>query len=177
MTEAGSGLGTGGFIVFDDDTDMVAVAQAVSRFLAVESCGQCTPCKEDGLIISELLDRLRRSEAEESDLEELNRRVATVADEARCFLAPQHQAVVGSILRLFPEAVKAHLAGDVPEAEPELVAALVDLRNGRATVDEEQRDKQPDWCFSEEDSGRSPADRIDTRAGAEAEDRRATPFS
>ena len=178
MAEAGSGLGTGGFIVFDDTTDMVAVAQGVSRFLAVESCGQCTPCKQDGLMISELLDKLRRSEAEESDLDELNSRVATVADEARCFLAPQHQAVVGSILKLFPEAVKGHLTGDVPEAEAELVAAMVDLGgDGRAVLDEEQQTKQPDWCFDEEDSGRAPADRLDTRAGAEADDRRATSTS
>ena len=28
--------------------DMAAVAAGVSRFLAVESCGQCTPCKQDG---------------------------------------------------------------------------------------------------------------------------------
>jgi NADH-quinone oxidoreductase subunit F len=177
MSEAGSGLGTGGFIVFDDTTDMVAVAQAVSRFLAVESCGQCTPCKQDGLIISDLLDRFRRSEAEESDLEELNSRVGTVSDEARCFLAPQHQAVVGSILRLFPDAVKAHLTGDVPEAEPELVAAMVDLDQGQARLDEEQRSKQPDWSYGDEDSGQSPADRLDTRAGAQAEDRRATSIS
>jgi NADH:ubiquinone oxidoreductase subunit F (NADH-binding) len=177
MSESGTGLGTAGFIVFDDTTDMVAVAQAVSRFLAVESCGQCTPCKQDGLMISDLLDRLRRSEAEESDLEELNSRVATVADEARCFLATQHQAVVGSILRLFPEAVKAHLTANVPKAEAEVVAAMVELRGGRAVLDEEQRAKQPDWSFDEEDSGQSPADRLDTRAGAQSEDRRATPIS
>ena len=43
--------------------DLVAVAQGVSRFLAVESCGQCTPCKQDGLAIAELLSavlQLRR---------------------------------------------------------------------------------------------------------------------
>ena len=44
-----------GFIVFDDADDLVAVAAGVSRFLAVESCGQCTPCKQDGLEIAEIL--------------------------------------------------------------------------------------------------------------------------
>jgi NADH-quinone oxidoreductase subunit F len=37
----GSGLGSGGFAVFDDRDDLVAVAAGVSRFLAVESCGGC----------------------------------------------------------------------------------------------------------------------------------------
>ena len=37
----GSGLGAAGFVVFDDATDFAAVAHGISRFLAVESCGQC----------------------------------------------------------------------------------------------------------------------------------------
>ena len=52
MIRIGSGLGAGGFIVFDDESDLVAVAHAAARFLAVESCGQCEPCKLDGLAIA-----------------------------------------------------------------------------------------------------------------------------
>ena len=63
MAAVGSGLGAAGFIVFDDTTDFAAVAQGVSRFLAVESCGQCTPCKQDGLALAELLDRVRAGHA------------------------------------------------------------------------------------------------------------------
>ena len=33
-------------------------AAGVARFLAVESCGQCTPCKADGLALADALDRL-----------------------------------------------------------------------------------------------------------------------
>lgn len=74
--------------------------------------------------------------------------------------------------------MKAHLTGDVPEAEPELVAAMVEFGgDGRAVIYEQQRAKQPDWSFDEEDSGQPPADRLDTRAGARAEERRATPIS
>src|SRR5690606_23789311 len=51
----GSGLGAAGFIVFDDHTDFTAVAEGVARFLSVESCGQCTPCKQDGRAIRDLL--------------------------------------------------------------------------------------------------------------------------
>ena len=60
MEAAGSGLGACGFIVFDDADDMVAVAAGVARFLAVESCGQCTPCKQDGLAIAAILAPLLR---------------------------------------------------------------------------------------------------------------------
>src|SRR3954471_13648059 len=55
LAEVGSGLAAGGCIVFDDTDDLAAVAAGVSRFLAVESCGQCTPCKRDGLSLARLL--------------------------------------------------------------------------------------------------------------------------
>src|SRR4029079_4347288 len=53
MQAIGSGLGAAGFIVFDETTDFAALAHGVSRFLAVESCGQCSPCKQDGLAVAE----------------------------------------------------------------------------------------------------------------------------
>ena len=55
LRAAGGGLGAAGFIVFDDTADLVAVAAGVARFLAVESCGQCRHCKDDGLRSPQLL--------------------------------------------------------------------------------------------------------------------------
>lgn len=168
MEAAGAGLGSAGFIVFDDRTDLVAVAAGVSRFLAVESCGQCTPCKQDGLVLAELLDRLRRSETDGNDLGTIGDRLATVADSARCYLASQHQRVVESVLRLFPEEVAAHSEGRLPEAPAELIAPILDLdletKAGRAVLDEGHLGKQPDWTLDDTYSGQAPADRIDQRA-------------
>jgi len=42
---AGGGLGAAGFIVYDDTACMVEVARIFSRFLWIESCGQCLCCK------------------------------------------------------------------------------------------------------------------------------------
>jgi NADH-quinone oxidoreductase subunit F len=160
MDAAGAGLGAAGFILFDDATDLAAVAQGVSRFLAVESCGQCTPCKQDGLAIADLLDRVRRSDAADLDLVDIAERVRTVADGARCFLGHQHQRVIGSVLELFPEVLRAHVEGRVGEVEPELIAPIVDFDGDRAVLDERQREKQPDWTYGGVDSGQSPADRL-----------------
>ena len=52
----GSGLGAASLIVYDDTSDLAAVAAGVARFLAVESCGQCRHCKQDGLELADLLD-------------------------------------------------------------------------------------------------------------------------
>ena len=163
MEAAGTGLGAAGFIIFSDADDLAAVAAGVARFLAVESCGQCTPCKQDGLAIADILARLVRGEHEADDADELASRVTTVADEARCALASQQQRVIGSLLSLFPDAVQAHCGDAAVPTDIVLVAPLVDIKDGEAFVDERHLDKQPDWTFDETDSGQSPADRLDQR--------------
>jgi NADH-quinone oxidoreductase subunit F len=155
----GSGLGSAGFIVFDEADDMTAVAAGVSRFLAIESCGQCTPCKQDGLQLAGLLDKVCHSDAGDADMATIQKRVDTVADGARCYLAQQHQNVLHSLLELFGDEVEAHLQGAAEGVEPELIAELVDIADGVATWDERHRDKQPDWSYDEEDSGQVPAER------------------
>jgi NADH-quinone oxidoreductase subunit F len=164
MQAIGTGLGTGGFIVFDDTTDFVAVAAGVSRFLGVESCGQCVPCKQDGLELAEILERMCTDTANEADLAELDKRIGTVADSARCNLALQHQLVVGNIRRLFPDETRAHTHADARTVEPELIAAIVDIEDGRAVLDERQRAKQPDWSYDPVDSGKWPATRFTQRS-------------
>ena len=161
MRALGSGLGTGGYIVFDDRDDLVAVAAGVSRFLAVESCGQCTPCKQDGLAISERLVRVTRSEAVEEDLEALDGLLDRVTDSARCNLAYQQHDVVDSILELFLDQFQDHVTGKLEGVEPEAIVPIHDIVDGRAVLDEHQASKQPDWSFDAEFSGKSPADRLD----------------
>ncbi|CAN5148428.1 hypothetical protein BH24ACT1_BH24ACT1_06540 [soil metagenome] len=160
LSAIGSGLGSGGFIVFDETVDLTAVAAGVSRFLGVESCGQCTPCKQGGLKISNLLQNLSRSESDQRSFAQLEASVAAVADSARCYLAHQHEAVMRSVMEHFPEEMQAHLSGDAPPREPYLVAELLDIVDGEAVLDSRFADKQPDWSFDEVFSGKLPADHL-----------------
>ena len=161
MEAAGAGLGAAGFLVFDDETDMVSVANGVARFLAIESCGQCTPCKQDGLDLATLTDELRRSDATDDALTLVAERLERVTEGARCFLAHQQQRVLASIFELFPHEVLGHADGDVDPAEPMLIAPIADIRSGEAVLDEDHWRKQPDWSFGDEWDGKSPADLID----------------
>jgi NADH:ubiquinone oxidoreductase subunit F (NADH-binding) len=161
MAEIGTGLGAGGFIVFDDGDDLAAVAAGVSRFLGIESCGQCTPCKRDGMSLAGLLARVARSEATAADLGEVGDLLQTVSDEARCYLALQHQAVVESIVTGFGEEFQAHVDGSATPVEPALITELVALEGDEAVFNERHRQKQPDWSFNAEDSGKWPAERFD----------------
>jgi NADH-quinone oxidoreductase subunit F len=156
MASIGSGLGAAGFFVIDDQTDPVAVAHGAARFLAIESCGQCEPCKRDGLAIADLLGSLAHTDGTVTSLDELESRLDTVTDGARCYLASQQERVVRGALRWFPDAFEAHRQGEA-EATTELIAPIVDIVDGRAVLDTTHARKQPDWTFDEEYSGAWPA--------------------
>jgi NADH-quinone oxidoreductase subunit F len=44
--QSGTMLGSGGFIVMDEDTSIVKNLWNFTRFYHHESCGQCSPCRE-----------------------------------------------------------------------------------------------------------------------------------
>jgi NADH-quinone oxidoreductase subunit F len=160
MARVGSGLGTAGLIVVCEGTDMTAVAAGAARFLAVESCGQCTPCKRDGLVLAETLERLCGGDGEESDLDTITSALRTVADGARCNLASQQQAVVGRILHHWPDEPAAHAVAGAAggTVEPLFITEITALAEGEVTLDVRRRTKQPDWTHHPGWSGSYPAD-------------------
>jgi NADH-quinone oxidoreductase subunit F len=64
------GLGTAAVVVIDDHTSMVDVLYNCCRFMAHESCGQCTPCREGTTWATKILERIRsgRGKLEDIDL-------------------------------------------------------------------------------------------------------------
>ncbi|MEX0847046.1 MAG: NADH-ubiquinone oxidoreductase-F iron-sulfur binding region domain-containing protein [Ilumatobacteraceae bacterium] len=181
MSALGTGLGSASFIVVDDTTDPVALAAGVSRFLAVESCGQCTACKQDGLAIFEGLRSLATGGGTARDLALIEQRLGTITDGARCNLARQHQVVVGSILGAFDDGVRVHIHPGATPCTPVLITELVDLDEGAVTLDEDFLTKRADWTHARgvgvpttsspiDDPGSSPVDRLtDHRAGNAAD--------
>ena len=83
-----------------------------------------------------------------------------VAGKSTCWsiLATQQQNVIGSLLECFPNEFLAHLGGRAAPCEPELVAELVDIRDGAAVLDARHRDKQADWSYDKWYSGKVPAE-------------------
>jgi NADH-quinone oxidoreductase subunit F len=160
LAAIGSGLGSGAFIVFDDTVDMVAVAAGAARFLAVESCGQCSPCKLDGENLTERLIKVSESVATEFDMNVIRKRIGTVADRSRCYLATQQQVLLESLLKHFPEDFQGHITNALDPVEFELIAELIDIRGGRAYLDERHRQKQYDWSYAKNDSGTVPVERF-----------------
>ncbi len=160
MASIGSGLGSAGFWILDDSVDPVAAVAGVSRFLAVESCGQCTPCKVDGLTLADTLERIAASAGNETDLATIRKRVDTVAFGARCNLGRQQQAVVQSLLDHFSDVLEDHVHRRVEGVDPVFVAELRDVDDGEVTLNERQADKQPDWTYHDSWDGRFPVERF-----------------
>ncbi|MEX2293228.1 MAG: NADH-ubiquinone oxidoreductase-F iron-sulfur binding region domain-containing protein [Acidimicrobiales bacterium] len=150
LATIGSGLGSAGFVLYDDTACMVEVAHTLSRFLYVESCGQCRSCKFGCGDVTRSLASLLIGEGTDQTVEIIGARLRSVTDQTRCYLAAEEQVMISSILREFPEEFALHLEGRCSVDEPRtiIVPKLVDIADGVATYDDRQARKQPDWSYS-----------------------------
>lgn len=162
--EPGAGLpiGAGAIQVFSPEHDPRAIAAGAARFLSTESCGQCDPCKTDGLAIRTLLgDALGTEQASVDRVDELVARAERVTDGARCGLARQQQDLVESLLAYFPSSL---LPSAMTAAGPPAhIGPLSDIVDGRAIHD--RATVQPDWTQSESWGGSYPAESTNVGRG------------
>jgi NADH:ubiquinone oxidoreductase subunit F (NADH-binding) len=64
-------LGSGAITVLDKTRDVIDFVFRTLEFLAEESCGKCTPCREGTEVMVEILGRLNRGEGEQRDIQVL----------------------------------------------------------------------------------------------------------
>ena len=160
IRDIGSGLGSAGFLVFDEETDLVAVAAGIAHFLAVESCGQCEPCKSDGAAISTHLDMILSNDGSPRTLAALSSLSSTVSNGARCGLGRQQEDVTTGALKLLRTEFREHVQGRRPPVERVTIAPIADLAGDEAILDDRYADKNLDWTHGGVDSGETPVDRL-----------------
>ena len=86
MAEAGTMLGTGTPMIFNDT---VSVVKAVTRWLEFykhESCGKCTPCREGTYFITETLERFEHGHGTDREMETLTDLCGQIAGRSFCAL-------------------------------------------------------------------------------------------
>jgi NADH-quinone oxidoreductase subunit F len=66
---SGTMMGSGGFIVLDEDQCVVRNTYSLARFYRHESCGQCSPCREGTGWMEKVLLRLEQGEGKISDID------------------------------------------------------------------------------------------------------------
>jgi NADH-quinone oxidoreductase subunit F len=65
----GSMLGSGGFIVYDEDQCVVRNTYTFARFYHHESCGQCSPCREGTGWMEKVLHRIEYGHGNMHDID------------------------------------------------------------------------------------------------------------
>ena len=113
LTERGAMMGSGGMIVMDDRSCMVEVARYYTAFLAGESCGKCTPCREGLRQMLHILTEITRGRGMDGDVELLKEIGETVAAASLCALGKTAPNPVLTTIRYFPEEYEAHINSKV----------------------------------------------------------------
>ena len=86
LMAAGSMMGSGGMVVMDDTSCMVAIAKFYLEFTCEESCGKCSPCRIGNKRMLEILNKITQGNGTMDDLQELRNLAAVIKDTALCGL-------------------------------------------------------------------------------------------
>ena len=103
MAEAGTMLGTGTPMLFDDT---VSVVKAVTRWLEFykhESCGKCTPCREGTYWITGMLEELEHGRGSQAQLEVINSACNQIGGRSFCALGDAAATPYPSAMKYFRE--------------------------------------------------------------------------
>lgn len=106
---SGSMLGSGGFIVFDEDQCIVRNTWNFARFYAHESCGQCSPCREGTGWMEKVLHRLENGKGNMRDIELLADINKKIEGNTICPLGDAAAWPVAAAIRHFREEFEWHV--------------------------------------------------------------------
>ena len=109
LDKYGSMMGSGGIIVMDDRTCMLEVARYYTNFLAEESCGKCTPCREGLRRMLEILTDLTEGRGKLEDIDRLEETCTAMTEAALCGLGKSAPNPVLSTIKYFRKEYESHI--------------------------------------------------------------------
>jgi NADH-quinone oxidoreductase subunit F len=101
LKKAGSSVGSAAVIVMDETTCMVSVLHRLSRFYHMESCGQCTPCREGTGWLERTLERILAGKGRQADVDMLVDIANKIEGHTICALGDAAAWPVQSFIRHF----------------------------------------------------------------------------
>ena len=108
--ETGTMLGSGGFIVYDEDACIVRNTWNLTRFYHHESCGQCSPCREGTGWMEKVLHRIETGEGRLHDMDLLVSIASKIEGNTICPLGDAAAWPVASAIRHFRNEFEFHVA-------------------------------------------------------------------
>lgn len=109
LSNIGSMMGSGGVIVMDDTTCMVEIARYYMEFLAEESCGKCTSCREGIDTMLKILTNITLGHGELEDIELLEQLGETIKEASLCALGKTAPNPVLTTIKYFKEEYIDHI--------------------------------------------------------------------
>lgn len=106
---SGTSLGSGGFIVFDEDACIVRNTWNLSRFYHHESCGQCSPCREGTGWMENVLHRIENGMGRLKDIDLLVSIANKIEGNTICPLGDAAAWPVASAIRHFRHEFEYHV--------------------------------------------------------------------
>ncbi len=106
---SGSMLGSGGFIVFDEDQCIVRNTWNFARFYSHESCGQCSPCREGTGWMEKVLRRIEHGQGHMHDIDLLADINKKIEGNTICPLGDAAAWPVAAAIRHFREEFEWHI--------------------------------------------------------------------
>ncbi len=123
VAKIGSMLGSGGTVVFDEDTCMVDVARRIMHFYAHESCGWCIPCREGTAWLRKLLDRFHEGGGRAEDIPLIDELSKNMLGRTFCPLGDAAALPTISIVKKWRNEFEDHLQGKCAYKTAEAIAA------------------------------------------------------
>jgi NADH-quinone oxidoreductase subunit F/NADP-reducing hydrogenase subunit HndC len=109
LSEVGAMMGSGGLVVVDEDTCMVALARFFLSFTRDESCGKCVPCREGTTRMLDILTNVTIGKGKAGDIELLEELAKNIKLTALCGLGQTSPNPILSTLEYFRDEYKAHI--------------------------------------------------------------------
>ena len=109
LIEYGAMMGSGGLVVMDERDCMVETARYYTQFLADESCGKCTPCREGLRHTLDILTDICEGRGQDGDVELLERIGRAMAEASRCALGKSAPNPVLTTIKYFRGEYDAHI--------------------------------------------------------------------
>ena len=97
-------LGAGAVTVFDESRDTIDIVYRTMEFLAEESCGKCTPCRQGTEVMVEILERFYRGEGLKKDIKNLEDLSSAMMLTSLCGLGQAAPNAVMDSLQYFRDA-------------------------------------------------------------------------
>jgi NADH-quinone oxidoreductase subunit F len=124
VAKIGSMLGSGGTVIFDEDTCMVDLARRIMHFYAHESCGWCIPCREGTAWLRKMLDRFHEGGGRSEDITLIEELSKNMLGRTFCPLGDAAALPTISIVKKWRNEFEDHLHGKCAYKPAEMIAGV-----------------------------------------------------